>query len=241
MALPCVSDTCSMSPSIDVVTGALILDARLSPIGGLECVGDGTGGDDGISVVRLFDNTPVAPATANNMSDGLIPLEITTDGQLYSKIPSTIARAFTPGVLRDIVIGKSNSSKTINYTNTTNIAQLIDYRCAQPQIRVVTLAGGGAATHFEGFVELESNIVNINGSTSVFQRNDKTFSSPGSGNVMLWYHQIGSAYIVNPGQTLILNLTVTASDLSNFEAAVDPNGFLALGHYMIIHRIGEKI
>jgi len=239
MALPCVNDTCSMSPSIDIVTGALILDARLSPIGGLECVGDGTGVDDGISVVRLFDNTAVNPATAANMSDGLIPLEITTDGQLYSQIPSTLAKAFPPGNKVNIVGGQSSISKQINYPNNTNVPQLVDYRCAQPQITVTTIAGAGAETHFEGFVELESNLVNINGSTQVFMRDDRYFESPDVAEIT-WYSQIGSAYIVDPGQTLVLKLTVSTSALTNLDGTGGNNGFLAQGHYMIIHRVGEE-
>jgi hypothetical protein len=240
MANPCVAETCSITD--DTTNGVLTLGVRLKPDGGLECVGDGTGPSDGVAVHRFLDasNPPVAPAAAQAESDCLIPIQVTTDGQVFAYIPKVFTKAFPAGNKVDIIIGTSNPSVTISHTNNTNCAQLCDFRCGQPQIQVRTIAGGDTPTHFEGFVTLDSNLANANGVTAIRQRNDKTFLSPGASNEMFWYHLLAGVYIVQPGQTLNIDITVTATDLSNLDTTGN-RGFQAIRNHMIIYPHGEAL
>jgi len=112
--VPCFSDTCSITSTVDS-NGRAQLSARLDPTGGIVC---GTEADEnsGLRINLIGDPTPVSPASVSEC-DNL--LGVTTEGSIFAQRPH-YEILYLPAALVDFPASGANTAYSTNTTVTNN-------------------------------------------------------------------------------------------------------------------------
>lgn len=204
----CVQETCGITPTIDPITGELILDLDLHPFGGIECAEP-----DGLYVNR-FGTSAAVPAASLDPAC-VQQIGVTDTNALF--VPTRPVTAFPIGPGSPTLFSTAGDHPSLNgsYTNPTTCDQLIRIVCAQPQVNVDTAPIGAITTNAERRQRMSStpyiklDLPNINGVTTLFNRNDYYFHADEAGSEIQWYSHLQNLVHLSGGQTVNYEIGIT--------------------------------
>lgn len=261
--MACVNETCSILPTIDATTGALSLDAKLSPTGCLQCVDPAGLGvkvaplgclacaPEGLGVllnaagalgctgtgltVRRYAGCSGDPSALAGEEIQTVCLSPTNE--LFLNSDRTIYIPVAGSVQVDIpAAGTSNNSIAYAVKNCFSKQLLVGIYCQEPK-RILTTDPPSPPTvaecYHQGNANLRIDVADINGNTQLVARNDYA-TRTGVQTQLQWSTPIFTYIDLNPGQTVNVELDYSTGANQNF-ARAGSNGFQALKNFVIAH------